>query len=393
MKSLQLRRPPASVFPTWNLTLLIVVLVVSGCTTTSVDSYTQHEATHASIEGYTNIRSYLDTGPAETDGADAWVVPSGKQDVNFLAISGGGAGGAFTVGILKAWSETGARPKFDVVTGVSTGALIAPYAFLGERYDNRLVTLYTGGTASSLVQARWMGSGLVRSSLLDGAPLREMVNRYITAGVMREIAQEHRKGRRLLILTTNLDSQRAVVWNMGVIANSGQPDALDLFQKVLVASASIPGMFPAVMIDVATDNKRFQEMHSDGGAVSQVLTLPDSMLASQLSEPTRRSRGFHMYVIVNNALIPEFSETKNKTLVVVGRAYSTLIKSQTKNALFALHNFSQQNGIELYIAAIDEQVPYSMSDPFNTAYMRTVFQLGYSKMQQGALWKRQPDFR
>ena len=391
-KKLPARQPRAGAFRMMNIVLLCIILVVSGCATTRDSSYTQIEAAHANLEGYTNIRSYLDTAPVKSDGAAEWVTPAGKQDVNFLAISGGGAGGAFTVGILKAWSETGARPQFDVVTGVSTGALIAPYAFLGEKYDNRLVTLYTGGGASGLVNARWMGTGLVRSSLLDGAPLREMVERYITADVMRDVALEHRKGRRLLILTTNLDSQRAVVWNMGVIANSGQADGLELFRKVLVASASVPGVFPSVMIDVNADGRTFQEMHSDGGAISQVLTLPDDMLASQLDTSAMGARKFHMYVIVNNALIPEFSETSNRTLSVVGRAYSTLIKSQTRNALFALHSFSQRNGLDFHVAAIDEQVPYSMTDPFNTVYMRTVFRLGYSKMRQGALWKDDPVF-
>ncbi len=232
-KRLPTRQPSAYRLRILNIMLLCIVLTVSGCMGTREVSYTPFEAKQARLDGYSNIRSYLDTAPVKIDGADEWVTPAEKRDVNFLAISGGGAGGAFTVGILKAWSEIGARPEFDVVTGVSTGALIAPYAFLGEKYDDRLVKLYTSGSASGLVQARWMGTGLLRSSLLDGAPLRMMVDRYITASVMQEIAVEHRKGRRLLILTTNLDSQRAVVWNMGVIANSGQPDALQLFRKVL----------------------------------------------------------------------------------------------------------------------------------------------------------------
>jgi Patatin-like phospholipase len=234
------------------------------------------------------------------------MLPPAKKELNFLFISGGGAGGAFTVGILSAWSIKGSRPSFDVVTGVSTGALIAPFAFLGKPYDERLVKLYTSGIAENLVEYRWIGSGLLGASLLKSDPLERMVAAHITNDVLKQIAAEHRKGRRLLVLTANLDSQKAVVWNMGAIASSGRPDALSLFRKVLVASASVPGAYPAVMIKARAGDHTIEEMHSDGGSALQVLTMPDAvMMSPSLLQPTQ-ARKINLYVVINNALIPEF---------------------------------------------------------------------------------------
>ncbi|QKX00423.1 patatin-like phospholipase family protein [Agrobacterium sp. CGMCC 11546] len=160
-----------------------------------------------------------------------------------LAISGGGAGGAFAVGVLSAWSELGTRPRFQVVTGVSTGALIAPFAFLGTQYDKRLRSLYLSDQPRNLVDLNWKGLGVFSASLLQGNALREMVEDNITPEILGQIAREHRAGRRLLVMTTNLDTQRAVVWNIGAIASSERVDALPLVRQLLIASASVPGIF------------------------------------------------------------------------------------------------------------------------------------------------------
>lgn len=351
------------------------------------------EADGASIAGYGEIRTYLD---ARLDEAPRdvrnWAPTAGRNGINALMISGGGAGGAFSVGVLSAWSAAKTRPRFDVVTGVSTGALIAPYAFLGSAYDDTLVDLYTSGIAQELVRTKGV-VGLFGSSLLRAGPLRQMIARFVTPAILRQVAAEHRKGRRLFILTTNLDSQRAVVWNMGAIADSGRPDALKLFQDILTASASIPGVYPAVMIKAESGGRHFEEMHSDGGSASQVLMLPQAFLASSSRLPPSKGKSVNFYVIVNNALMPEFAPTPDKTLPVIMRAYSIFVKSQTQSALTALYNYSRLTGARFHVAAIDAQVPYSMFDPFNTNYMRAVYNLGYAEFVAGTLWKDKPFFR
>jgi predicted acylesterase/phospholipase RssA len=352
--------------------------------------YDATEAETASIAGYGEIRIYRDARIAAGDVRD-WTPATKPDGLDVLMISGGGAGGAFSVGVLSAWSAAGTRPQFDIVTGVSTGALIAPFAFLGSAYDDTLVHLFTSGVADDLIATKFP-VGLIGSSLLRSTPMRRMVENSITQAVLQQVAAQHREGRRLLVLTTNLDTQRAVVWNMGAIANSGRLDALKLFQDVMIASASIPGVYPAVMIEAESGGRRFQEMHSDGGSTSQVLILPQAILASTnpLVPAKRQSVDFH--VIVNNALIPEFATTRNRTLSVIARAYSVLLKSQTQSELAILYNYAKLTGARLNLATIDAQVPYSMLDPFNASYMQAVYDLGYAGLAAGTLWKDSPEF-
>lgn len=373
--------------------LVSVAFILSACTQTLDRALDASEAENGSIAGYGEIRTYLD---ARLDEAPRdvrnWAPATRRNVFNALMISGGGAGGAFSVGILSAWSATRTRPQFDVVTGVSTGALIAPYAFLGSAYDDTLVHLYTSGVAEDLVQTKGP-VGLFGSSLLRAGPLRQMIERCITPAILQQVAAEHRKGRRLLVLTTNLDTQRAVVWNMGAIANSGRPDALKLFQDILMASASIPGVYPAVMIKAESQGRHFEEMHSDGGSGSQVLILPQALLTSSHRLVPTKQENVNFYVIVNNALMPEFAKTPDKTLPVIARAYSIFVKSQTQSALTALYNYSRLTGAGFHLASIDAQLPYSMLDPFNTNYMRAVYNLGYAEFVAGTLWKDKPVFR
>lgn len=378
--------------------LVSAAFVLSGCMHTPDRAHSALEAGKASIAGYGEIRTYFDARLDEIPANIGDWGPAKANGMDFLMISGGGSGGAFSVGVLSAWSQTKKRPRFDVVTGVSTGALIAPYAFLGSAYDNELKRLYTSGVAGDLVKTKGP-IGLFGSSLLRAGPLRSMIERAITAGVMRQIATEHRKGRRLFVLTTNLDTQRGVVWNMGAIAASGRPDALELFHDIIVASASIPGVYPAVMIRAEAGGRYFQEMHSDGGSTSQILTLPQVLLTSSnpapppnRQDPPNRQK-VNFYVIVNNALMPEFGVTRNRTVSAISTAYSIYMKSQAQSELTALYNFAERTGANFHVAAIDAQVPYSMLDPFNSSYMTAVYDLGYKGLAAGTLWRNSPVFR
>ncbi len=368
---------------------IFTLALLAGCMAPDRVAYTPKAAANANIEGFGDIRIYADT--TRLDGP-AWLTIPRHKNVDYLVLSGGGAAGAFSVGALKAWSDKGGRPEFDIVSGVSTGALIAPYAFLGRTYDDTLVDLYTSGVAKELVDADFLPKGLLGPSLLKEAPLRRMVERHLTPDILAKVATEHRKGRRLFVLTTNLDSQRAVIWNMGAIANSARPDALKLFQDVVIASASIPGIFPAVLIKATAGGQAFEEMHSDGGSSSQVLTIPEGWMVNPQIKAWPKGLKLNMYVIVNNALMPEFATTTNNTFAVMARASSALIKAQTRSALVATYVYAQKNGIRFRVAAIDAQIPYTMTDPFNTGYMRAVYNLGYAKMSSGSLWKDKPIF-
>ncbi|MEI4483213.1 MULTISPECIES: patatin-like phospholipase family protein [unclassified Phyllobacterium] len=370
---------------------LSAALVLSACAHAPERALDALEAEKASIAGYGEIRAYRYSPRNEELARHRdWMVKTRSDTKNILMISGGGGSGAFGVGVLAGWTETNARPGFDVVTGVSTGALIAPYAFLGSAYDKTLVHLFTSGIAQELVAINGP-FGVFGSSLLKPGPLKRHVERFITPNVLNQIAAEHRNGRRLLVLTTNLDTQRGVIWNMGAIAASGNPDALKLFRDVIVASASVPGVFPPVMIQATSNGRQFQELHSDGGSTSQILTPPLLVENALFSERPVRQK-VNLYVIVNNALIPEFDVTPNRTVSSLGRAYSTFLKSQAQSELTALYNHARRTGAKFHVASIEVQISYSMLNPLDRNYMHAVYRLGYEQTTSGAMWKDMPVF-
>jgi predicted acylesterase/phospholipase RssA len=193
-----------------------------------------------------------------------------------LTLSGGGAEGAYGAGFLSGWSEAGSRPRFSIVTGTSVGALMAPFAFLGVAYDPLLKDMFTGGQIGNLLRVDGI-NGVVGAGVFKTGPLKQLIERYTDDALLNAIAAEHRKGRLLFVVTTDLDAQRAVIWNMTAIAASEHPARLDLFRRVLIASASIPGMFAPTFIDVESDGKRFAEMHVDGAVTSNVLSVPEAL--------------------------------------------------------------------------------------------------------------------
>ena len=206
----------------------------------------------------------------------------------FLAISGGGDNGAYTAGLLNGWTAAGTRPEFKLVTGISTGALIAPFAFLGPKYDATLKEVYTTISPKDVLVPRSLLAGFLSDAMADNAPLWALTRKSVTADLLKEIAAEYAKGRFLLIATADLDARRGIIWDMGKIASYGTPQALDLFVSIMIASASIPVGFPPTMIDVEVDGKRYQEMHVDGGIMAQVFVYPASI---RIKEQAASGRG------------------------------------------------------------------------------------------------------
>lgn len=276
----------------------------------------------------------------------------GREGVTALAISAGGANGAYGAGVLIGWTEAGDRPAFDVVTGVSTGALIAPFAFLGPDWDDELRAAYTDEDAARLTDGRW--AIFVRPALFGGQSLRDLIGKYVDARLLAAIAREHQTGRRLLVATTDLDAQEAIVWDMGAIALAGQTPgyeetAVSLFQTVLVASASIPGVFPPVMVDADGAEGGRMEMHVDGGVTTPFVLAPAAM---SFWEPDGVMRPENLFVIVNGELEPSYGVTRGATLPILMRSFDTMSKADLRAHLAASQAFAQRNGASLRYAAI-----------------------------------------
>jgi len=369
-----------------------ICLILAACTAVPRTEFTAQEQKIAQVSGFIGIRSWGD-GTFKDFKRDGVTPPStDSPSSQYLALSGGGAGGAFGAGVLLGWTASGARPVFDLVSGVSTGALIAPFAFLGSRYDFALRDIYTGDVAGNLLQMRFIPAGLLGSGILQPEPLQRLVEQYADEKLLAAIAREYSKGRRLLVITTNMDAQRSVVWDMGKIAASGRPEALKLFRNILIAAVSVPAVLPPVLIDVEAEGRHFQEMHADGGTSTQVFTVPEGLLAAANSLGIPQRKEAELYIVINNALIPEFEVTSNNTFVVGDRGLETMIKSQTRSMLDATYAFSKRARIGFHVASIDRSIPYRALDPFNVDYMRALFKLGYDQALSGQVWKGAPTF-
>ena len=310
---------------------------------------------------------------------------------SYLALSGGGSDGAFGAGLLCGWTAHGTRPTFRVVTGVSTGALIAPFAFLGSDYDHVLREVYTTIATRDVERRRsWLGA-LLSESIADATPLRRLLERYVDDAFVERVAEESLKGRQLLLATTNLDAQRPVMWSMGALARSGHPQRSRLFREVMLASAAIPGVFPPVLFEVRTaDGQVYDEMHADGGVSSQVFLYPASLSVHDLDVPGAADRKRHVYVIRNAKLGPEPKPIARGIVSISGRAIGTLIKTQGVGDLYRIYLGALRDGIDYNLAFIPDSFEHPAREEFDTVRMRALFELGFGMARDGMAWHKAP---
>jgi hypothetical protein len=309
-----------------------------------------------------------------------------------LAVSGGGENGAFGAGLLCGWSAQGTRPTFDMVTGISTGALTAPFAFLGSDYDPQLRAVYTETGPAQILVKRSLTAALFDDAMADNAPLLQTISRYVDERMLAGIAAAYDSGRLLLIASTNLDAQVPVIWNVGAIASSGHPRAADTIRRVLLASAAIPGAFPPSMIDVTLDGKTYHEMHVDGGAVTQTFLYPSALTRNRAQ---RRRAGQSVidaraFIIRNGRLDPEWAAVERRTLGIAGRAISTMIAISGFNDVIRIYAITQRDGIDFNLAFIGSDFNQVLPTPFDSAYMRGLFDYGYQRAQDGYDWVKKP---
>src|SRR5580704_2308146 len=371
--------------PVRSLALLAAMFIVAGCSSLPRTPYTASEAASSKVLGLGELRVYADE-PASTFLKTDVSYRSGP--LSYLALSGGGADGAYGAGVLNGWTAAGTRPRFSVVSGVSTGALIAPFAFLGPAYDATLREIYTSGIAESLLDRPSIAHALFGSGLFGNTQLRELVARYVGQDMLAAIAAEHAKGRNLLVVTTNLDTQRTVIWDMGRIAAIGSPQALDLFRDVLAASASIPVVFPPMLIDAEANGHRFQEMHVDGGVTAPVLTLPEAFLLR--NGAFGRGPRMNIYVLINDKVERDFQLVPNSTIGIAARASASVMKTQIRSVLYETYDFARRNNFGFNLTYIAKELPSPGSSGFETGYMRSLYQYGFDKAKSGDFWAKAP---
>jgi predicted acylesterase/phospholipase RssA len=309
---------------------------------------------------------------------------------SFLAISGGGDNGAFAAGLLTGWTAAGDRPQFKLVTGISTGALIAPFAFLGSSHDRQLREFYTTTSSKDIFEARNFFAAMTSDAMADTRPLRALISKHVNRALLDAIAAEYVKGRELWIATTNLDNLQRYIWNMTRIASSPDPAAVDLFISLMLASAAIPGEFPPVLIEVEAGGQVFHEMHVDGGAAAQVFVYPIGIDFNALARQHDASRERSLYVIRNARLDPDWAQIERKTFSIAKRAISSLIQTQSAGDLYRIYLEAERDDLDFNLAHIPASFRMPHTEQFSTEYMRALFDVGYALAADGYPWEKTP---
>jgi hypothetical protein len=386
--------------------VLVAAMCVSGCATIPTIERnappTLAQAQAAVVPGFVGIRSWGDFVPKDAIREHRRLFPGlppldksaervdGRPVIRALALSGGGPDGAFGAGLLAGWTASGRRPQFQVVTGISAGALIAPFAYLGSGYDGVLREIWTQYQTSELITAQLLPGLLGGASLADTAPMEALIARYVDRAFLAKIAAEYNKGRVLLIGTTNLDAQRPVVWNMGEIARKGTPEAVELFRKVLMASAAIPGAFPPVNIKVEVDGQMYDEMHVDGGTTREVFVGAVQAPIRDLDKLYEMPPHYEVYIVKNGKLGVDYQEIKPKTLSIASRAISTLLLRQNAGDIYRIYRGALDGGVAFNLIAVPDTFDAKPAQAFDPAYQTTLYDTGFKMARGGIKWLNVP---
>ena len=378
--------------------LAVSIVVIAACgNNTRKSAIPDAQLQTASISGMEDIR-YV---PSTKAGVKSYlqeiksVVAKRPQDpsrqTNLLALSGGGDNGAFGAGLLVGWSQRGDRPVFDQVTGISTGALIAPFAFLGSDYDPTLKVLFTQVTPDDIYKERGKLGVLFNDALADAAPLKKLIDKTVDSEMLQRVADEYQnRGRLLLIGTTNIDSGSLVLWNMGRIAAVGTPESAALFRNVMLASAAVPGAFPPVLFDAEVNGREYHELHVDGGLAAQVYLYPAAVSKVAIQSGIIKSRKREAYIIRNARLSIGWEETERNGLGVLNRSYKKIVQSQGLGNLYQIYEIARRDKVGFNLAYIGNDFEADHPAEFDKTYMNALFQYGFEKSVKGYPWQHMP---
>ena len=388
---------------------VFIYLLLTGCATLPRDPVPSDRVFDAEITGMPGVRAW---GGILSSDLQADLIASraqeppglfphdeyGRPEYDALALSGGGATGAFGAGFLNGWTETGERPNFKIVSGISTGSLIAPLAFLGSDYDEQLKTVFTTVNSESILKKLGLFTILFQSeSLASTGPLKILVDKNFDAAFIRKVAERHNQGYRLYIGTHHMDAQRLVVWNMGLIANSSHPDAPELFRNVILASASIPIAFPPVLIKSEVDGIIYDEMHVDGGVSVQVFFYAGTVdvnaaiaAASDSNVKDLPKNQGDIYIIRNGQISSSPMQIPRELSSITSRTVDSMIKISAVGDLYRIYSFSKLNDSKFYYVDVPADYVAESSEAFDQADMNRLFEIGYRLGASGSAWKTTP---
>lgn len=382
------------------LFLLSAITALTNCSTSARNPVPKEYAEQAKIKGYETVRAH-GYGKNEYFQNDleqslkTYLSNQGENpEINILALSGGGSDGAFSAGYVTGWTQSGKRPEFYLVTGISTGALVAPFAFLGKDVDPQLTYAFTTISAKDVFEINITDALLGRSaSLASTKPLEKLIEKYLNEDILEQIIKAHNQGRRLYIGTTNLDNQRVNIWNIGEIAiQQDKQQSIALIRKILLASASIPIAFPPVKFDVKVGDKNYDELHVDGSMMTEVFLYGFSVDFSEALSKIHNSDKINksIYIIRNSKIYKEYEPVDQSFLSIGTKALFTLTTSQGVGDLFRIYYLSMKDGLKYNFTFIPYDYIPITKEPFNNLEMNQLFELGYKMGKSQDYWKHSP---
>lgn len=362
----------------------VAPLLLGACATIHRAPYSEPEQRVAVIAGAPDARFWADAPDAASRMRPSFRGPDGR--IAMLALSGGADDGAYGAGLLNGWSASGRRPDFAIVTGVSTGALIAPFAFLGPSHDPVIARVYTNIDAHDVYRGRFPLAIPGSVSAASTKPLARLIEREVSDALIDAVAAEHRRGRRLFVGTANLDAQRMVVWDMGAIAAGNLPTRRQLFRRVLLASSAIPALFPPVVIEAAGGGRAIRELHVDGGTTAQFLSVPRQLVVENADAPD--SGRLTLYLVINNRLGGDFQLVKPRTVSILKRAFALNQQSALLSLVSTSYLYARDHRVDFNLSYIGNDVPAS-DRLFDTSYMRRLYAYGFDRGRTG-VWDKAP---
>lgn len=389
-----------------SLLIILITLLSASCAKPTRTALPGHYVDQAEIAGMPGVRAW---GDEHSDVFQEDLVLSMQQymatkpegfkyddeTIYIMAFSGGGSFGAFSVGVLNGWDAAGTRPTFKLVTGISTGSLIAPFAFLGGKYDQKIGHLYTSINTDDIMKEESIWSIATGTPYAaDNAPLASMIERIIDEEILQDIAKAHSEGRRLFIGTTNLDAQRLVIWNMGAIASSGHPGALELFRRIMLASAAMPVAFPPSMIEVEAGGSIYDEMHVDGGVSTEVFFYGDLIDIDQAHEALNINvkPNVRIFIMRSGQLKHQYKEVDLKIFSIAGKALTALTSAQAIGDLYRIYTITQRDEIDYNLGSVPPDYVSKAKEPFDPDDLKRLYDLGYKMAISGYPWEKYPPF-
>lgn len=376
--------------------LTICLLALAGCVTaTTRTPYTIDELVGASVDGQYGLRFFPDRNP-DLQSALGWSDAQGGKPPNpgkgrfdILALSSGGPDGAYGAGIMKGLTSSGNRPNYEIVTGVSTGALIAPFAFIGSQGDAKLEEIYTNGEIGKVIGRPNVFAAVSGPALYPASGIDRLIAKYMDEQLLAKIATEHDRGRRLLVATANIDANQLTVWNMGAIAKIGGGRGLDMFREILRGAIAIPGALAPVEINTSIGDRNITELHGDAGVLSYYYAEP-GLVPSGFVKPGKNRARSRIDIILHNQIEAPPANVEARSLKLAARSVSALTRSSMRLLLDSTVFETKAAGVEIRYTAIPFDWETVSSLGFDAAYMRKTFDLGYRRAQGEALWQTGP---